>query len=122
MGVKFSELHEMPTQEVAVDDYLAILDTSAGTLKRTQAYHASEGEAFGKGSPTMFGHLKISDSYVTEVGGAEDGIAASQLCVYNTYNKILNDCLPSWVGTWEEWEQMTDEEKNYFVIINITDR
>ena len=120
MGVKFSELHIIPTNDVASDDYYAVLDSSEGMLKRAAIEHSSESPAYGIGTETKFGHLKISNTYTTPV--EEPGVAASQVALYNTYNTILDNCLTSWVGTWEEWEELPMEVKNMFTIINITDR
>lgn len=122
MGVKFSELHILPTEEVASNDYLAVLDTSAGLLKRAKADHSSTTTEFGKGGPTKFGHVKLSDSYITEQGGAQEGIAASQLAVYNAYFNALNICQPTWIGGSEDWEEMPIEEKNKYEIVCFLDK
>ena len=122
MGVKFSELHILPTNDVAEDDYLAILDVSDGMLKRTQANHADVTDAFGKGDSSNFGHVKLSDTFVTESGDAHDGLAASQKAVYDAYTQSLRMCLTAWVGTYNDWISLPNDEKNKYTIINITDQ
>jgi len=83
MGVKFSQLPV--AQEVAADDYLAVLDTSEQILKRTTADHAVASTVFGVGDETNYGHVKLSDTYASTVGGAADGVGASQDAVYQTH-------------------------------------
>ena len=122
MGVKFSELHILPTNNVASDDYLAILDVSDGLLKRTQAGHASVTDTFGKGDATHYGHVVLSDTYVTERGSASDGLAASQKAVYDAYTQGLRLCLTAWVGTYNDWVNLPNDEKNKYTIVNITDQ
>ena len=52
--------------------------------------HASSASTYGKGTASLFGHLKISDTYATAVSGGDvsGGIAASQNAVYNAYNAL----------------------------------
>ena len=52
--------------------------------------HASSATTYGKGTASLFGHLKISDTYASAVSGgdASGGIAASQNAVYNAYNAL----------------------------------
>ena len=52
--------------------------------------HASSAATYGKGSSSVFGHLKISDTYTSAVSGgnADGAIAASQNAVYNAYNAL----------------------------------
>ena len=83
MGVKYSQLPI--ASEVAADDYVAVLDTSEGILKRTEVGHASTSTAYGVGSSTEFGHVKVSDTYSATVGGAADGVAASQQALHEVY-------------------------------------
>lgn len=84
MGVKFSQLPQATT--VAADDQIAMLDVSANVLTRVPIAHATTAEAYGKGSTTEFGHLKISDTYATVVGNAAAGVAASQAALKMVYD------------------------------------
>lgn len=47
--------------------------------------HASSATTYGVGTASVFGHLKISDTYATVVGAATDGIAASQKALNDVY-------------------------------------
>lgn len=87
MGVKFSQLPV--AAEVVADDYFAVLDTSDSILKRTTANHAVGTTAFGMGNTTNFGHVKLSDAFATTVGGAADGIGASQSALNAAYEDAM---------------------------------
>lgn len=52
--------------------------------------HAVAATTYGQGTATLFGHVKISDTYASSVDGANaaGGIAASQNAVYNAYNAL----------------------------------
>ena len=87
MGVKFSQLPV--AAEVVADDYFAVLDTSDSILKRTTANHAVGTTAFGMGNTTNFGHVKLSDAFATTVGGAADGVGASQSALNAAYEDAM---------------------------------
>lgn len=53
---------------------------------RTPTSHASTGTGYGVGSATNYGHVKLSDTYTSNVGAAANSIGASQNAVYNVYN------------------------------------
>lgn len=121
MGVKFSQLPEIAVEEVAAEDYIAVLDVSDGVLKKAPILHSSRNTAFGLGSPNYFGHVKVSDTYDSYVGDASEGISASQSAIYNAYNQCISLCLPTWVGTENDWNNLPDSTKDKYVIVNFTD-
>lgn len=84
MGVKYSQLPV--ATDVAANDQIAMLDVSGEVLTRIPVAHASTADAFGKGNSTQFGHVKVSDVYSSTVGGAADGVAASQSALKAVYD------------------------------------
>lgn len=54
--------------------------------------HSSSAATYGCGNANYFGHVKVSDTYSTAIGGgnAAGGIAASQHAIYNAYNTLSN--------------------------------
>ena len=53
---------------------------------RTPTSHASTGTGYGAGNASNYGHVKVSDTYTSNVGAAANSIAASQTALYNVYN------------------------------------
>ena len=47
--------------------------------------HASCETTYGVGTANYYGHLKISDTFTSCVGGAAEGVAASQKALYDAY-------------------------------------
>lgn len=47
--------------------------------------HASCDTTYGVGNASCYGHLKISDTFTSCVGGAAEGVAASQKALYDAY-------------------------------------
>jgi len=84
MGVKYSQLPNATA--VAADDQIAMLDVSANLLTKIPVAHASGTTAFGTGNSESFGHVKVSDTYDTVIGGASAGIAASQAALKAVYD------------------------------------
>ena len=76
MGIKFSQLPI--ASSVASDDYLAVLDTSEGVLKRTPINHASQGSAYGLSTTTEYGHSKLIDNLTTSSLTEGQALAARQ--------------------------------------------
>lgn len=83
----------------AINEVLAALNThkttTDGTLESLDADkapndHASTATTYGKGTTTKYGHLKISDTYDSSVGGASDGIAASQKALYDGFQAVMS--------------------------------
>ena len=67
------------------DSCTSTLDSCITTLDNTKApnNHASSATTYGLGNASNYGHLKLSDTYDSEVEG--DGIAASQKALYCVY-------------------------------------
>lgn len=86
-GVMFSQLPD--ATEVSSNDQIAMLDVSGNVLTKTPIAHASTSVAYGIGSTSNFGHLKISDTYSTVVGDAASGVAASQAALKAVYDQAL---------------------------------
>ena len=53
-------------------------------------YHASYNGEFGKATPNLYGHVKLTDNYASANGSARDGVAASSLAVANLYKYVNN--------------------------------
>ena len=52
--------------------------------------HASPQKTYGLGNVTNYGHVKVSDTYSTQIGAAADGVAASQKALYDMYTKLTS--------------------------------
>ena len=67
--------------------------TAMTCLDNTKApnSHVSSATTYGVGNADCYGHLKISDEFTCCVGGAADGLAASQAALYAAYN-CLSAC------------------------------
>lgn len=61
--------------------------TSLGNTKASNC-HASCDTTYGVGSSAEYGHLKITDTFDTCVGGASEGLAVSQAALYNAFTCI----------------------------------
>lgn len=53
--------------------------------------HASSATTYGVGSASTYGHLKISDTYSSCVGGVTEGVAASQKALYDAYTYLYDN-------------------------------
>ena len=52
------------------------------------ANHASYNNTYGSASANTFGHVKLTDNYMSPNGSAKDGIGASSLAVANLYKYV----------------------------------
>lgn len=52
---------------------------------RTPTAHASTATTYGAGNASNFGHVKLSDTYNSNVGAAANSIGASQKAIYDAY-------------------------------------
>ena len=66
----------------ATGNIQAQLDSKAPTA------HASTDKKYGIGTSQEYGHVALSDNYIDAVGGAADGIAASQAALRGAYTVI----------------------------------
>ena len=66
--------------------------------------HASSQTTYGQGNATNYGHVKVSDTYATQVGGASDGVAASQKALYDVYIRRATSGV-AFIGTRAQYEQ-----------------
>lgn len=57
---------------------------------RTPTAHAYSTTAYGGATASCFGHVKLSDTYTSNVGAAANSIAASQTALYNVYTAYNN--------------------------------
>lgn len=57
---------------------------------RTPTAHASAATTYGAGNASNFGHVKLSDTYNSNVGAAANSIGASQSALYNAYNFLYS--------------------------------
>lgn len=67
--------------------------TSGALAEKAPKSHASADSTYGKGSPTTFGHLKISDNYTSSAGAAADGVAASSKALADAYKNLDSDAM-----------------------------
>lgn len=72
------------------DDHFTTVDSLLQGLESGKAdkNHASTTDVFGVGNGTAFGHLKVSDTYASSVGGVAEGVAASQKALYDAYTEL----------------------------------
>ncbi len=64
--------------------------------------HASTDTTYGTGNSSKFGHVKLSDTYTSLIGTAENSVGGSQSALYNAYrtlNNKFNNYLPLSGGT-----------------------
>lgn len=50
--------------------------------------HAITTTTYGKGTDSMYGHVKLSDVYSTSVGDASSGVVASQKALFDAYSTL----------------------------------
>lgn len=133
MGIKFSQLpvFEQPTP----GDYLAVLDSTASILKRssitnliaknlgqietsaTAAYVHVEGEYFMFMNQFVKCTVDISVSDTIAIG---TNVTAAN--VADALNQISGGLAGgTFVGTAYEWSQLTDAQKDKYILVNITD-
>lgn len=80
------------------DPGLYALDAAQGPVLKTSidgkapTNHASTATTYGLGNASNYGHVKVSDTYSSEVSGgnAAGGISASQNALYNVYSGITD--------------------------------
>lgn len=64
--------------------------------------HAVDANTYGIGTPSLFGHVKLSNNYATSAGTAAEGMGASSYALstaYNTLNTKFSNYLPLAGGT-----------------------
>ncbi|MBA4688709.1 MAG: hypothetical protein H2184_16330 [Candidatus Galacturonibacter soehngenii] len=89
------------TDSVSTNDSTTALSAKAGKVindSKAPTNHASTATTYGIGSDKNFGHIKLSDTYASHVGGVASAIGASQAALYNAYaglNSGLNGKAPT---------------------------
>lgn len=53
--------------------------------------HAVNASTYGLATGSAFGHVKLADAFDTRIGATADAIGASQVAVYNLYNKAYGN-------------------------------
>lgn len=75
-----------------VNDLAAMVDSKIEEVKQEYAIknHAIETTDYGAATGTLYGHVKLSDTYTSKLsnGAAANGLAASQNALYNAYNAL----------------------------------
>lgn len=116
MGVKFSQLPETKIDNVSPTCQIAVLN--GDMVYRMKLKHDSEYRSvIGGASEDRYGHVIVSDEFDVPGGGAITSTAASHLAVYSLYS-FLQKC---WRGTRSQWNSLSDEDKERYVIIVLTD-
>ncbi|OYO67797.1 hypothetical protein CG709_17120, partial [Lachnotalea glycerini] len=73
------------------DDSTTALSAAMGqSLNENKApnNHASTATTYGVGNASSYGHVKLSDNYVSSDGAASAGVGASSKAVYDSYNTL----------------------------------
>lgn len=81
-----SDNSEQGTQFIKDADEDAIKNW-LGTMK-PEAHASTSSAAYGCGTSTQYGHVKLSDSYASSAGSASAGVAASSKALYDAYTKL----------------------------------
>lgn len=66
--------------------------TSYG-ITATPKAHASTATTYGAATASNYGHVKLSDNYISSAGAAASGIGASSAAVYNAYNTLNSEVM-----------------------------
>lgn len=74
------------------DCCISTINTCTSTLNTGKApvAHASSATTYGVGSATDYGHVRLSDTFASRVGGVAEGVAASQKALYDMYTCITS--------------------------------
>lgn len=90
---------------IADNDYFPFYDTSASAKKKTlwsnlkailtnvfaiKVHNSNSASTYGAGNASSFGHVKLSDSYLSSGGAAANSVGASSAAVVSAYTKINN--------------------------------
>lgn len=77
-----------PDYKGTISDRLDTVETASGGSAPSN--HASATTAFGIGTSTLYGHVKLDDTYDQSVanGDADHGVGASQNALYNAYHAL----------------------------------
>ena len=90
---------------LADNDYFPFYDTSASNGKKTtwsniknlikaicaiKDHASSTASTYGAGTGSQFGHVKLSDTYLSSSGAAANSVGASSAAVNSAYTKINN--------------------------------
>ena len=75
------------SSDSAVDSLSAKQGKALNTGKAPTS-HNSTGTGYGVGNASYYGHVKLSDTYTSNVGAAANAIGASQNAVYNVWNTL----------------------------------
>ena len=75
------------------DSSIGNLETAVSALNTNKApvNHLSDQTTYGVGNAGCYGHVKLSDTYNACVGGAPEGIAASQKALFDAYDYLINN-------------------------------
>jgi hypothetical protein len=85
--------------------------------------HASSATTYGQGNASFFGHVKLSDTYTSNIGAAANGIAASQKALFEVYSLIAssvktqsgNHCANSTIKV----ELSADKDGYYLALLSV---
>ncbi|RDY30359.1 pyocin knob domain-containing protein [Lachnotalea glycerini] len=75
------------------DDFTALSAKMGKKLDENKApkSHASTATTYGLGNASSYGHVKLSDNYVSSEGAASAGVGASSKAISDVYNTINTD-------------------------------
>ena len=100
------------SSDSAVDSLSAKQGKALNTGKAPTS-HNSTGTGYGVGNASYYGHVKLSDTYTSNVGAAANAIGASQTALYNVWKGYSTVVAASGIGC----QQLGS---NYFIFGSIT--
>lgn len=81
--------------------------------------HAVTTTTYGKGTRTIYGHVKLSDTYTSSVGDASSGVAASQKALFDAYSTLSSNIVK--VGHDWNWIKLHsinyNKDKNKIILV-----
>ena len=77
------------TESLSAKQGYLLANGSARDSTKAPTSHASTATTYGVGNASNYGHVKLSDTYASNVGAAANSIGASQTALYNAYAKLL---------------------------------
>lgn len=79
-----------PSTTITQDDFNRKVDDKIGTIDTTLSGKADINHNTPQASDSIFGHVKLSDTYTSSEGNANNGLGASQEALATVYNKLTS--------------------------------
>lgn len=104
-GIKITDVPV--ADQVAADDFIPIYDSSDDALKRTSTCHSATNDAWGLGTTTEYGHVKLVDNL-----NSEDIVSGEVLSAHAGYELTENFGIPEIID-YAEHEHSRNEYFTY---------